>query len=904
MTERKQDLKAHTPMMQQYWEIKEHYPNMLLFYRLGDFYELFYDDAKKAARLLDITLTQRGNSAGAPIPMAGIPHHSSESYLARLLKQGESVAICEQVGEVTGKGPVERDVVRILTPGTLTDDYLLDAKNESITVALDQVEDQWLIAWINLAAAEFAVMPPLSTEAMTAELLRIKPSEIVVRESLTIPRKIRSLCHFTPYPDWHFDQARNYTLLCEHFKTQSLQGFSIADHDLGTQVAGALLTYVKETQKDPLNYIDQITLESIDDAVILDMTTRRNLEIERTLYGETHHTVRALLDECQTPMGSRLLSRWLNRPLRDHQVLNQRLDLIEALEAEREHQTILEALAEIGDLERLVTRIVLKTARPRDLTQLRKILQNTPQIVEAVANNEEITKIDPLWLDWLKPQAELCDLLERAVVDEPPLLIRDGGVIREGYNSDLDELLNLSTKGDQYLLNLETEERERLNIPTLKVGYNRVHGYYIEVSKVHSDKVPAEYVRRQTLKDVERYIYPELKEFENKILSAKERSLALEKALWDQLLNEIEPYQTELRLLSDALSHIDIFITLGKLKNRYNWCRPQFNKKLGIEIVKGRHPIVERTLSRPFIPNDLTINPESNMLIVTGPNMGGKSTYMRQTALIVLLAHIGCFVPAERVELGPIDRIFTRIGAQDDLNSEQSTFMVEMTETATILNAATAQSLVLMDEVGRGTSTLDGLSLAWSSAVYLTEKAKAMTIFATHYFEMTELEELYPTVRNLHLDAVEYKDEIIFMHEVKPGAASKSYGLQVAALAGVPKVVINAAKAKLAELEESFQAATQRHQKVEGADSEVDREADRKQASSNSTNDNGQKLNKTPSQTKKSAPQYESPQAELPLFMETIPSEVEEEIKNLDPNDLTPRMALDLIYQWQKKLRS
>lgn len=883
MTNKAKDQKEHTPMMKQYWEIKSQYPHMLLFYRMGDFYELFYEDARKAAKLLDITLTQRGNSAGEPIPMAGIPHHSSESYLARLLKQGESVAICEQIGEVTGKGPVKRDVVRILTPGTLTDDYLLDAKSESITAALycHEINDkkQWFIAWINLASAQFALLPPLSQEAMATELLRIKPSEIIYNESRTLPGNIRSLCHFTAYPDWHFDQTRNYTLLCEHFKTQSLQGFSLESDNPGIQAAGALLTYVKETQKDPVSYIDHITLESIDDAIILDVTTRRNLEIERTLYGETDHTVRALLDECQTPMGSRLLSRWLNRPLRDHKLLNQRLDLIEALESD--HTPLREALQNIGDLERLVTRIVLKTARPRDLTQLRKILQNTPLIETIIRDNSTLLAIDPIWLDWLKPQAELCTLLETAIVDEPPLLIRDGGVLKHGYHQDLDELIELSTKGDQYLLNLEVTERERLNIPTLKVGYNRVHGYYVEVSKLHSDKVPTEYVRRQTLKDVERYIYPALKEFENKILSAKERALALEKALWDELLDIIEPHQTELRLLSEALANIDIFINLGRLKNRYRWCRPQFQAHIGIEITKGRHPIVERSLSRPFIPNDLTIGPSRNMLIVTGPNMGGKSTYMRQTALIVLLAHIGSFVPADEAKLGPIDRIFTRIGAQDDLNSEQSTFMVEMTETATILNYATHQSLVLMDEVGRGTSTLDGLSLAWSAAVYLTEKAKAMTIFATHYFEMTELEELYSTVKNLHLDAVEYQDEIIFMHEVKPGAASKSYGLQVAALAGVPKAVIESAKRKLSELEASFSqvSVSQSHKTIQT------------------------EISQPEVATKQHQQLPASPQSELPLFMDLPPSEIENEIKALDPNDLTPRAALDLIYQWQKKLR-
>ncbi len=884
MTKTARTQPEHTPMMKQYWGIKNRYPTMLLFYRMGDFYELFYEDAKKGAKLLDITLTQRGKSAGEPVPMAGIPYHSAESYLAKLLKLGESVAICEQVGPVTNKGPVERDVVRILTPGTLTDEYLLDAKNESITASIyrleptkKEAEERWALAWINLAAAEFSLMPPLSLEALTSEVLRIKPSEIIYPESLSIPGKLRQLSNFTSYPEWHFDQARNYELLCEHFKTQSLQGFSLEKTDSSLTSAGALLTYVKETQKDPLAYIDAIVLEALDDAVILDITTRRNLEIERTLYGESENTVRDLLDECQTPMGSRLLSRWLNRPLRDHDILNERLDLIEAFELP--NPALESALKEIGDLERLVTRIVLKTARPRDLTQLRKILQVTPKIAQTIDNDPTIQKINPLWLEWLKPQPELCELLEKAIVEEPPLLIRDGGVIARGYDSALDELVEMSTKGDQFLLDLEQKERERLDIPTLKVGYNRVHGYYIEVSKIHSDKVPTEYVRRQTLKDVERYIYPALKEFENKILSARERSLALEKELWDALLIKIEPYQTPLRLLSDALANIDIFINLSKLSRRYQWCRPQFSKTVGIEITKGRHPIVERSLSRPFIANSLTLSPKQNMLIVTGPNMGGKSTYMRQTALIVLLAHIGSFVPAEAAKIGPVDRIFTRIGAQDDLSSEQSTFMVEMTETATILNYATSQSLVLMDEVGRGTSTLDGLSLAWSAALYLTEKARAMTIFATHYFEMTELEELYPTVKNLHLDAVEHKDEIIFMHQVKEGAASKSYGLQVAALAGVPSEVIDLAKEKLAELEISFSSISSN--KEENL-AKIEKEA----LSLKDTQKNSQK---------------EEEAIQLGLFNDA-PSKVEEMLKEIEPDNLTPREALDLLYQLKEEL--
>lgn len=874
----------HTPMMQQYWSIKQRYPSMILFYRMGDFYELFYDDAKKGARLLDITLTKRGKSAGEPVPMAGIPYHAAEGYLAKLVKMGESVAICEQVGEVSNKGPVERDVVRIITPGTLTDDYLLDARSESITAAIFKApledgnapsnnpkEGKWALAWLNLSSAAFSLMPLLSFDELLSELLRIKPSEIIYPEEEIIHPAIRNMSTITAFPEWHFDINRNYDLLCDHFRVQSLQGFSLHPGDKMLSVAGALLTYVKETQKDTLSYIDTLTLESLNDAVILDVTTRRNLEIEKTLTGEKKHSVRDLLDHTITPMGSRLLSRWLNRPLRDHRLLNERLDLVEAFQGDQ--TSIKSLLKPIGDLERLVTRVVLKSARPRDLTQIRTTLQQIPDLKTLLSQNEALVKINPLWLSFLEELPELRTLLETAIIEEPPVLIRDGGVLALGYSDALDELITMSTKGDQFLLDLEVRERERLHIPTLKVGYNRVHGYYVEISKQYSDKMPSEYVRRQTLKDVERYIYPELKEFENKILSAKERALALEKELWDELIEKIIPYQAQLRLLSDTLATLDLYINLAEITTRLRWNRPLFKESIGINIKAGRHPIVESSLKTPFIPNDLTLEPSTNLLVVTGPNMGGKSTYMRQTALIVLLAHIGSFVPAEIAEIGPIDRIFTRIGAQDDLSSGQSTFMVEMTETATILNYATKESLVLMDEVGRGTSTLDGLSLAWSAAVYLSQKARAMTIFATHYFEMTELETLYPEIKNVHLDAVEHKDEIIFMHQVRPGAASKSYGLQVAALAGVPKGVIEMAKTKLSELEKSFEH-----------------------------------LSILPESTQTSSHQktldiqtIHEPAEQLSLFSNE-PSEIEEAIKELDINQLTPIEALNLIAAWKEKI--
>ena len=849
---------THTPMMQQYLSIKSSYPSMLLFYRMGDFYELFFDDAKRAAKLLDITLTARGQSAGEPIPMAGIPHHAAESYLAKLVRAGVSVAICEQVGEVPAKGPVKREVVRVLTPGTLTDEYLLDTKKDNQVAAIAFANDKWLLSWLDLSSARFMLTDPLSESELLSELIRLQPSELIAPEELSIPESISRMTIVQKYPDWHFDLARNAEKLLSHFKLNSLQGVGLTNDALPIMAAGALLTYAKETQKSELEHITTLHIEHIDDALILDTTTRKNLEIERTLSGGTDHTLRSLIDHCQTPMGSRLLSRWLNRPLRDQRILNQRLDLTESVE--HHVSTLKPLLKQISDIERLTTRISLKSARPRDMIQLKDSLKQIPELTNIIHQSDKIQVINPDWLQDLVTHPELVDLLERAIVDEPPVLIRDGGVIRKGYNAELDDLLALNHEGKNFLLQLEEDQKKLTGIHQLKVGYNRVHGYYIEVPTQFADQMPTEYVRRQTLKGVERYITPDLKQFENKILHAKENALSLEKQLWDQLLDNLLPHVTALRLLSDAIAHVDIFTNFCTLKNSLNWHRPEFSNNIGIEITNGRHPIVESTISHPFIANSTSLTPNQRMQIVTGPNMGGKSTYMRQTALITLLAYIGSFVPADAAVLGPVDRIFTRIGAQDDLSSGQSTFMVEMLETATILHYATAKSLVLMDEVGRGTSTLDGLSLAWSAAVYLTTQLKALTIFATHYFEMTELENLYPEIVNLHLDAVEHKDQIIFMHAVKKGAASKSYGLQVAALAGIPPKVIEMAKGKLHELEHSFAAATTQHIKAE--------------------------------------PQV---QTQLSLFTETV-HPVVEHLKSVNINNLTPRDALNLLYDLQDKL--
>lgn len=882
-----------TPMMQQYWHIKKDFPNMLLFYRMGDFYELFHDDAKRAAKLLDITLTARGSSAGEPIAMCGVPYHAAESYLAKLVRLGESIAICEQVGPVTNKGPVKREVMRIVTPGTLTDDYLLEARQDNLTAAicLNQTSPlaSWSLAWLDLAGGRFHVTDVLSTEALNSELLRLQPSEILYPEDQTKPPLSADIVAPTAYASWHFDLTTGITLLCKQFKTHDLAGFGIEENHLSLKAAGALLNYVKETQRDQIAHLTSIRFEHIDDAIILDAATRKNLEINQSLSGKNTLTLKSLLDESKTPMGSRLLGRWLNRPLRNHVDLNDRLQLIECFNHHpRETEDLRQRLHTIVDIERILTRIMLKTARPRDLSGLRTSLGLIPNLLEILTKIPTLTALNqtsPLfWFHDLCPQTELFTFLSTAIVDEPPILIRDGGVIKQGFNNDLDELREMSISGDQYLLNLESTERERTGISQLKVGFNRVHGYFIEIPQHLADKAPPEYVRRQTLKGVERYISPDLKSFENKILGAKETALATEKNLYDQVLDLIIPYQVALRLLSDAIAYIDVISTLSVVAKQHKWVRPEFKDTLGIHITKGRHPIVEQALDGQFIANDVYLNPERRMLIVTGPNMGGKSTFMRQTALITLMAHIGSFVPAESAQIGPIDRIFTRIGAQDDLTSGRSTFMVEMTETAAILHHATPKSLVLLDEIGRGTSTLDGLSLAWSAAVFLNDSLKAMTIFATHYFELTALEDQYQGVVNLHLDAVEHDEKIIFMHQVRAGAASKSYGLQVAALAGVPKIVIDQAKIKLTELEQQFA-----HLRPDASEQP------------------NRTLKKQPLSSKHNPAQASLFEVVTEVITEVVTEVVTEphplidDFQSIDLNELTPKAALDLLFELKKR---
>ncbi|AFJ98390.1 DNA mismatch repair protein MutS [Cronobacter sakazakii] len=840
---------AHTPMMQQYLKLKAQHPDILLFYRMGDFYELFYDDAKRASQLLDISLTKRGASAGEPIPMAGVPHHAVENYLAKLVNLGESVAICEQIGDpATSKGPVERKVVRIVTPGTISDEALLQERQDNLLAAIWQDSKGFGYATLDISSGRFRVSEPQDRETMAAELQRTNPAELLYAEDFAEMSLIEGRRGLRRRPLWEFELDTARQQLNLQFGTRDLVGFGVENAPRGLCAAGCLLQYVKDTQRTSLPHIRSITMERQQDGIIMDAATRRNLEITQNLAGGVENTLASVLDCTVTPMGSRMLKRWLHMPVRDTSVLRHRQQAIAAL---MEYSTEIQpVLRQVGDLERILARLALRTARPRDLARMRHAFQQLPTL------NTLLADIDAEYVQTLREQmgdfAELRDLLERAIIEAPPVLVRDGGVIAPGYHEELDEWRALADGATDYLDRLEIREREKLGIDTLKVGFNAVHGYFIQVSRGQSHMVPIHYVRRQTLKNAERYIIPELKEYEDKVLTSKGKALALEKQLYDELFDLLLPHLAELQKSAAALAELDVLTNLAERADTLNYHCPTLTDKPGIRLVEGRHPVVERVLNEPFIANPLSLSPQRRMLIITGPNMGGKSTYMRQTALIVLMAYIGSFVPAEQAEIGPIDRIFTRVGAADDLASGRSTFMVEMTETANILHNATEHSLVLMDEIGRGTSTYDGLSLAWACAESLANRIKALTLFATHYFELTQLPEKMEGVANVHLDAIEHGDTIAFMHSVQDGAASKSYGLAVAALAGVPKEVIKRARQKLRELESlsGNAAATQ----VDGTQMSL-----------------------------------------LAAAEETSPAV--EALENLDPDSLSPRQALEWIYR-------
>ena len=846
--------------MKQFFAAKAEHPDVLLFFRMGDFYELFYDDARKAARLLDITLTQRGSSAGQPIPMAGVPHHSAEGYLARLVALGESVAICEQIGDpAASKGLVERKVVRIVTPGTVTDEALLDERRDTLLVAVARGKDGFGLAWADLAGGRFQVNEVANEDQLEAELARLDPAELLLPDEDGWPASALECNGLRRRPPWLFDADSGRRHLLRFFDLHDLTAFGIDDRPLAIAAASALLGYVEETQKQRLPHLTSIALETSDGAIAMNAATRRHLELDTRVDGETRHTLLGVLDATVSPMGGRLLRRWLHRPLRDREVVRKRLAAVATLIDHRADDDIRERFRALGDLERILSRIALRSARPRDLSTLRDGLALLPQLRGLLAplDSPRLRELSSA----LGEHAAEAHLLAKALVEQPPVLARDGGIFADGYDAELDELRQLSTNADQFLVDLEAREKDASGIPTLKVGYNRVHGYYIEISKAQADKAPTHYTRRQTLANAERYITEELKQFEDKVLSARERSLARERLLYEQLLDALNAELEPLKRCAAALSELDVLAAFAERAQSLDWTRPELVDAHGLRIERGRHPVVEAVRDAPFEPNDLVLdgsagNEHIRMLIVTGPNMGGKSTYMRQNALIVLLAHIGSFVPASRAVLGPIDRILTRIGAGDDLARGQSTFMVEMSETSYILHHATEQSLVLMDEIGRGTSTYDGLALADACARHLAAHNRSYTLFATHYFELTALAEPGSGIANVHLDAVEHGESLVFMHAVKPGPADRSFGLQVAALAGLPKTVIRNARGRLAELE--------------------------------------QRRHDAPAGGSLSAANLEQPQ-QFGLFSPA--SAALEALASIEPDELTPKQALEALYR-------
>jgi DNA mismatch repair protein MutS len=861
-------------MMQQYLRIKADYPDTLLFYRMGDFYELFFADAERAAQLLDITLTKRGQSGGQPIPMAGVPYHAVESYLAKLVRHGVSVAICEQQGDpAKSKGPVERAVVRIVTPGTLTDEALLEQRRDNLLCAIAEQSDgetsTFGLATLELASGRFTVLQLTGREALSSELERLRPAELLLAEGSRLDLWLVHNCGLARRPDWHFDAESGQRHLSEQFGTRDLTGFGCAGLTLAIGAAGCLLHYVKDTQRAALPHLRGLTLESREQAVILDAATRRNLELTRTLSGHEDHTLAAILDQTRTAMGARLLRRWLSRPLRDPEQIRRRHDAIRTLIETADHEPLRDTLAAIGDLERILARVALGTARPRDLSTLRYALARLPELHQGLDGIDSplLAELD----QELGEHPEIHARLARALIEQPPMLVRDGGVLAPGFDAELDELRQLAEHGDQFLLELEARERERTGLPALKVSYNRVHGYYIEIGRAHAGKVPDDYQRRQTLKGVERYITPELKRFEDQVLSARERALAREKALYEQLLTELTGHLPALQQSAAAIAHLDVLANLAERAIALNWSCPQLTSEFGLEIEDGRHPVVEQLTDTPFVANSVRLDDQQRMLIITGPNMGGKSTFMRQTALIALLAHVGSFVPARTARIGPLDRIFSRIGAADDLAGGRSTFMVEMEETANILHNASECSLVLMDEIGRGTSTFDGLSLAWACGVELATRIRALTLFATHYFELTRLPEEYPGIANLHLEAIEHGEKIVFLHSVRDGPANQSYGLQVAALAGVPAAVIARARERLRALEEQSQHREQAQPIDQPVDQPVDQPGDS--------------------------------MAQLSLFPPEAPNPVLERLQDLDPDALSPRQALELLYEFKQLTR-
>ena len=844
-------------MMQQYLRIKAQHADSLLFYRMGDFYEMFFEDATRAATLLDIVLTSRGQSNGEAIPMAGVPAHAADSYIARLAQMGESIAICEQIGRPTPSGgPVKREVVRLVTPGTLTDEALLDSASDNLIAGLCHTGGGYGLAWMELSSGSFSITECATLEELAGELERLRPAELLVSEGARLPEVLPGEPAVHERRDWQFSTASARRALEQQCQVHNLDGFGVEGMDRALAAAGCVLDYVRDTQRGALPHVRALKVERPGDALLMDAATRRNLELDRSLSGRDEYTLAGVLDRCATPMGSRLLRRWIHRPLRSHDALRLRYQALDELRGDREGWR--ESIRAVGDLERVLARLAIRTARPRDLERLRMALESAPVM------RERLAALDAPLLQTLagrmQTPPEGLELLKEALAGEPAARIRDGEVIASGYSGELDELRAISSTADASLQKLEQEERESSGIGNLKLGYNRVHGYYIELRRNQADEAPEHYVRRQTLKHSERYITPELKRFEHRVLGARERAQELETRLYEELLERLSQWLAAWQELASAAAETDVLVNLADRSLDLGYARPDLSDRPGIHLKASRHPVVERALQSEFIANDLRLNGDTRMLIVTGPNMGGKSTYMRQVALIAILAHIGSFVPAAEARIGPLDRVFTRIGAGDDLAGGRSTFMVEMTETASILHNATEQSLVLMDEVGRGTSTYDGLSLAWAAAGYIAERLRSFTLFATHYFELTALAETAPACANVHLDAVEHAGTLVFLYSVREGPADRSYGLQVAALAGVPRQVLASARQMLEELEQRSGQLAER----------------------------------------------ERVQAQLPLTIADRPdrrphagepSSVEQCLLAVEPERLTPREALDLLFE-------
>ncbi|MFT6269521.1 MAG: DNA mismatch repair protein MutS [Alphaproteobacteria bacterium] len=838
----------NTPMMTQYLRIKAEHPDQLLFYRMGDFYELFFDDAKQASQLLNISLTARGKANGDPIPMAGVPYHAAENYLAKLVKMGLSVAICEQVGDpATSKGPVDRKVVRILTPGTITDEALLDERSESVLAAVcigkskrsetnssQKIRSHTFgIAYIELASGRFNFLDCQSEQALLANLARIKPTELLYPEGASFVHLLGNISGKRKRPEWEFDHQTAISKLNQQFDTHNLDGFGVNANAVGICSAGCVLQYINETQRTQLMHINAIHQESLSDSLLMDAATQQNLELTRTLSGGTQHTLLAAIDHTSTNMASRLLQRYLHRPTTSHEEISHRHCVINSL-LDADIEEFQSVLKQIGDIERILARVALRSARPRDFARLSLALASLPNLQSLMQallqntnqENEAVNQHISVYQTQISDYPELSLLLEQAIIENPPVVLRDGGVIKLGFSEELDHLRDLADGATGYLHQLEARERERTGISTLKVNYNKVHGFYIEVSRANSAQVPADYIRRQTLKNNERYIIPELKDHEDKVLTSQSRALALEKRLYEGLFDIIIPQLSQLLNSAAYIAKLDVMTNFAHCANSLHLYQPELVTQNTLSYNNGRHLVVEQVMQTPFIANPIYMDDKRRMLMVTGPNMGGKSTYMRQTALIVILSYIGCFVPASDAKIGPIDQIFTRIGAADDLASGRSTFMVEMTETANIMHNATANSLVLMDEIGRGTSTYDGLSLAWACAQQLAEKTKSFTLFATHYFELTELADQFSAVENVHVTALEYGEDIKFMHKVEQGAASGSFGIQVAKLAGVPKTVIDLAKQKLTQLENNEPLTIKRLPKIQQAEASSELQGD------------------------------------------------------------------------------